>query len=151
LKKGKSKLRQARGSNTSVKVKHNHNSLININPLINYLLMATKNQLLISESRSDSNRWTPCRGNLIHTTHTLLTPVHVCHSYASFHESSTMLGRVTTPDKKEFPTTSPAHRLIDLWVPIQFLSPSQPLKQWRKPNICWQQATSVYCAHISSM
>jgi hypothetical protein len=43
-------------------VKQFHNSLININP-INYNLMeATNKWLLISESRSDSNRCTPCRG-----------------------------------------------------------------------------------------
>jgi hypothetical protein len=36
------------------------------------------------------------------------------------------LDRVTAPEKKEFLTTSPTRRLIDLRVPIQFLSPSQP-------------------------
>jgi hypothetical protein len=80
-------------------------------------------------------------------THTLLMLVHVCQSYAScgqspymatFRESSTVLDRVTAPEKKELPTTSLAHRLTDLWVPIQFLSHPQPLKQWRKPSIHWQ-------------
>jgi hypothetical protein len=39
-------------------------------------------RLLISESHGDPNRCTPYRGNLIHTPHTLLAPVHVCHPYA---------------------------------------------------------------------
>jgi hypothetical protein len=33
--------------------------------------------LLIFESRGDSNRCTPCRGNLIHMTCTFFMPVHV--------------------------------------------------------------------------
>jgi hypothetical protein len=36
----------------------------------------------------------------------------------------TELDKVTDPEKKEFPTTSPARHLIDLRVPIQFLSHS---------------------------
>jgi hypothetical protein len=40
-------------------------------------------------------------------------------------KSSTELDIVTAPKKKEFSTTSPARRLTNLWVPIQFLSPSQ--------------------------
>jgi hypothetical protein len=53
--------------------------------------------------------------------------------------------------KKELLTASPPRRLTDPWVPIQFLYPSQLLKQWRKPSICRQQATSVYWAPISIM
>jgi hypothetical protein len=37
--------------------------------------MAANKQLLISDSRGDSNRCTPCRGNLIHTPHMLSMPV----------------------------------------------------------------------------
>jgi hypothetical protein len=37
---------------------------------------------------------------------------------ATFRQSSIELDRVTIPEEKEFPTTSPTHRLTDLWVPI---------------------------------
>jgi hypothetical protein len=39
-----------------------HNSIININPVKYYLMAATNKRLLISESHSDSNQCTPCRG-----------------------------------------------------------------------------------------
>jgi hypothetical protein len=47
-------------------------------------------------------------------------------TYSTFGELLTELDRVIAHEKKEFLTTSPARRLTDLWVPIQFLSPSQP-------------------------
>jgi hypothetical protein len=109
--------------------------------------MATNKRLLTSKSRGDLNQCTPSWGNLIHMTHTLPTPIHVHHSYASyrqstyvatFHRSSTASDRVTAPKKKDLLTTSPGRRLTYLQVPIQFLSPSEPLKYWRKPNIRWQ-------------
>jgi hypothetical protein len=124
------------------------------------MLTAINKQLLISESHDDSNRCTPCMENLIQVTRTLPMTIHICHSYAScrrspymatFHEFSTVLDIVTAPEKKGLPTTSPARRLIDLRVPTQFLSPSQPLKKCRKPSTCWQQTISVYWAHISNI
>jgi hypothetical protein len=66
-------------------------------------------RLLISESRDDLNRCTPCRGNPTNTIRTLPTPVHVCLAYASYgqslyvaiiHESSTDLNRSTAREKK---------------------------------------------------
>jgi hypothetical protein len=50
--------------------------------VIIYVLAATNKRLLISESHDDLNRYTPCRGNLIHMTRTLSTPVHIRHTYA---------------------------------------------------------------------
>jgi hypothetical protein len=47
----------------------------------------TNNRLLISESHNNSNWCTPYSENLIHTTRTLLTLLHVCHMYA-FHGQS---------------------------------------------------------------
>jgi hypothetical protein len=44
-------------------------------------------RILISKSRGDSNWCTPCRGNLIHTTRMLPTPIHVHDSYASCGQS----------------------------------------------------------------
>jgi hypothetical protein len=52
------------------------------------MLTAANKRLLISESRGDSNRYTPYRGNLIHTTCTLFVPVHVRQAYASCNQSS---------------------------------------------------------------
>jgi hypothetical protein len=95
--------------------------------LISYVLMTTNKWLLISESHDDLNRYTPCRGNLTQTTRTLPTLVNVRHSYAScgqspyvatFHANTTELDRFNTLENKELLTTSPAHRLTDLWVPI---------------------------------
>jgi hypothetical protein len=72
------------------------------------MLMIANKQSLISESHDDLNRFTPCRGNLIHTTCMLPASVHVCHTYASceqslyfatFHELLTELNRSTAPEK----------------------------------------------------
>jgi hypothetical protein len=40
-------------------------------------MAATDKWLLISKSHNDSNRCTPCRGNLIHMARMLLGPVHI--------------------------------------------------------------------------
>jgi hypothetical protein len=83
--------------------------------LISYVKTAMNKRLLISESHGDSNRCTPCKGNLIHMTHMLLTPVHVRHSYIScerslyvvtFHTDSTELDRFTAPEKNAPDSTS---------------------------------------------
>jgi hypothetical protein len=69
---------------------------------------AMNKQLLISEGCGDSNRCTPYRGNLIHTTDMLPAPVHVHHSYASYGQSPYVatfdndpidLDRFTAPEK----------------------------------------------------
>jgi hypothetical protein len=78
-------------------------------PLISYVKTAMNKQLLISESRGDSNGCTPYRKNLTNTTRMLPMPVYVHPVYAScgrssyvatFHESSTELDRVTAFEKK---------------------------------------------------
>jgi hypothetical protein len=63
------KLNQARVVKQVIILKHNHNSLRNIILLINYVLTNANKWLLISESRDDSNRCTPCKGNLTNTPH----------------------------------------------------------------------------------
>jgi hypothetical protein len=79
--------------------------------------MATKQAVTHIESHGDSNRCTPCRENLIHMTHTLLAPVHVCHSYtsnggggspyvATFHADSIELDRFTALEKSAPDSTS---------------------------------------------
>jgi hypothetical protein len=90
-------------------------------PLISYVLTATNKQLLISESHSDSNRCTPCRGKPgthdIYASHIsprtpsvrFLRTVPVRQVYASygqspyvatFHTNPTELDGWTTPEKK---------------------------------------------------
>jgi hypothetical protein len=129
-------------------------------PLISYVKIATNKQLLISESHGDSNRWTLCRGNLIHTTHTLPTPIHIHHSYASyelspymatFHADSTELDRFTALEKK----CSRLHllaQLSDLQDPPQFSLPNTTIKAVCLSQISVDEhATSVYWAHITGM
>jgi hypothetical protein len=89
-------------------------------PLISYMKTATNKRLIISESHDNSNRCTSCRGKPDqHDTYaSYRRPSYV----ASFHESSTELHIVTTPDKKGLPTQSTARRLTDPWVHTQFLS-----------------------------
>jgi hypothetical protein len=50
-------------------------------------MFATNKRLLISESRGDSNRCTPCRGNPTNMPRMLPTAVHACPTYASCGQS----------------------------------------------------------------
>jgi hypothetical protein len=107
---------------------------------------ATNKWILISKSRDDLNRYTPCMGNLIHMTHTLLAPVHVRHTYAfrgqspyvaTFNTDPTELDRFTAPEKK----CSRIHlsaRLSDPRDPPQFIVQHNHLSSALKPNIYWQ-------------
>jgi hypothetical protein len=84
--------------------------------------------------------------NLIHMTHTLLMPVHVCLSYAScdqspyvptFHVGPTKLDTCIASKKK----CSRLHlsvRLSSLWDPPQFLSQHNHLSSALKPIIYWR-------------
>jgi hypothetical protein len=73
------------------------------------VLTATRQVVTYIRSRGDSNRYTSRGRNLIHTTRMLLTSVHVCHSYASygqstyvttFHAGPRVLDGFTTSEKK---------------------------------------------------
>jgi hypothetical protein len=117
-------------------------------------------QLLISESRGDSNRCAPYKGNLIHTTHTFSNqstyvtrtlPMGSPRMWKPFMESSTVLDRVTSP-KKNGSCPNPQH---DVWPIREFIPSFSPTTAIEavgvKPSIyCWP-ATSVYWAHITSM
>jgi hypothetical protein len=109
------------------------------------MLTATNKRLLIFESRDDSNRCTPCRGNLIHMIRTLLMPVHVHHTYVfhekslyvvTFHANPTELDRFTTLEKK-WSQLHLSAQLSGLWNPPQFLSQHNHWSSVLKPNICW--------------
>jgi hypothetical protein len=73
FKKDNPELRQTRVVKQVIIVKHKHNSLINIIPLssLSYLRDDSHKQaVFISESHSDLNRCTPCRGKFDqHATH----------------------------------------------------------------------------------
>jgi hypothetical protein len=112
-------------------------------------MAATNKQLLICESRDDSNRCTPCRGKPDqHDTYAshaspctpgvrfLWRSLYV----ATFHTNPTELDRFTAPEKK----CSRLHLLA--WLsgprdPPQFLSQHSHWSSALKPNIYRQQAT----------
>jgi hypothetical protein len=120
-------------------------------------------RLLISESRGNLNRCTPYRGNLMHTTHILLAPVHMHHSYAfhglspyvtTFHGDPIELDGCTAPKKK----CSRLHLSVWLsgpWDLSQFLSQHNHWSSAIKPHICWQTTyidlLGPYHQHVISM
>jgi hypothetical protein len=119
-------------------------------------------RLLISESHGDSNRCTPCRGNLIHTTCTLLASVHVCHAYAfhgyspyvaTFHADPTELNKFIAPKKKCSRLHLSARLSGPHYLP-QFLSQHNHWSSPLKPNICWRAGyiglLGSYLQHVIS-
>jgi hypothetical protein len=125
--------------------------------LSNYMKTATNKRLLISESRGDSNRCTPCRGNPTNTTRTLPTPVHVRPAYtscgrypyvATFHEAPTDLDRSHCSQEKGLPTQSTACRLTDPWICTQLLSQTSQWSRGCKPS-SWRWPTTRFTGPIS--
>jgi hypothetical protein len=92
-------------------------------------MVATNKQLLISESRGDSNRCTPYRGNPDqHDTYASCTSPRMPR-YVSYGQSMYLANEVINSDgqshcsrEKGLPIQSTARRLTDLWVRTQFLS-----------------------------
>jgi hypothetical protein len=120
-------------------------------------MTATNKWLLISESGGDSNQCTPCRGKPDQHATCFSRSVHVwsriiCISrgphIATLHESPIALDIVTAPRKR-------APDIIHITLadrsasPYLVSLPSQPIKQWRKPNICGQPATRL-AGHINT-
>jgi hypothetical protein len=114
-------------------------------------MTATNKWLLISESHGDSNRCAPCRGKP--DQHTTRLPHSVCvwskiirishdQHIATLRETPTSLDRVTAPEKRAPDTihSTSVDRSTGLY-PVSL--PSQPIKQWRKSNICRRQATRL--------
>jgi hypothetical protein len=115
-------------------------------------MTATNKRLLIFESRSDSNRCTPCRGNLTNTTRTLPTPVHVCPAYAScgrspyvatFHAVVDRFERVHCTQQEGLPTQSSARRLTDPRVHTQLLFHNSQRSGEKKSSFCRQPTTRL--------
>jgi hypothetical protein len=108
---------------------------------------AANKRLLISESRGDSNRCTPCRGNLTNTSHAF----HAQSAYglacgqriATFREVDNNDGQSHCFWEKELLTQSTARRLADLQVRTQFLSQDSHWSSGGKATLCWRQATRL--------
>jgi hypothetical protein len=120
-------------------------------------MTATNKWLLISESGGDSNRCTPCREKPDRHATRFSRSVHVwsriiCISrgphIATLQESPIALDRVTAPRKgtPDIIYITLADRSTS---PYLVSLPSQPMKQWRKPNICGQPATRL-AGHINT-
>jgi hypothetical protein len=114
--------------------------------------MTTTNKwLFISESHGDSNRCIPCRRKP--DQHATRFPRLVCvwsktirisrgPHIATLLTSSTALDRVTAPEKMapDIIHNMPTDRSVG---PYPISPSSQPMKQWRKPNIGRQPATRL--------
>jgi hypothetical protein len=111
---------------------------------------ATNKRLLISKSRGDSNRCTPCRAKPDqHDTYASRasprTPdvrfLRVVPVRGNLPRAADRVGWSHCSREKRAPDTipsTPADRSAGLY-PVSL--PSQPMKQWRKPNIHQQQDT----------
>jgi hypothetical protein len=117
---------------------------MNQHSIVIYMLTTINKRSLISESRGDSNRCTPCRGNLIDMTQMLIALVHIHHTYAfcgqspyvaTIHTDPTELDRFATPEKN----CSQLHltQLSGPRDPPQFLYEHNHWSSALKPNICW--------------
>jgi hypothetical protein len=117
-------------------------------------MTTTNKRLLISESRGDLNRCTPCREKpdqrdtyASHTSPRTLPTVspRTWQPFMSRQQSWTesLLLRKKAPNTID---STPADRSVG---PYLVSLPSQPMKQWRKPHIYQQQATRL-TGHISS-
>jgi hypothetical protein len=103
-----------------------------------YMMTTINKRLLISESRGDSNRCTPCRGkpdqHATYASHASpRTPsirfLRAAPYVATFHESSTELSKPTALEKKD---SRHNPQCAADWSAGLYPSslPSQPMKQW---------------------
>jgi hypothetical protein len=104
----------------------------------------TNKQLLISESRGDSNRCTPCRGKPDqHDTYAshpsrFLWAALVC---GNLPRATDRVGQSHCSREKRAPDTIQSTSANRSAGPYPVSLPSKPMKQWRKQNIHQQQAT----------
>jgi hypothetical protein len=111
----------------------------------------TNKRLLIFESHGNSNQCTPCREKpdqhaicLSHSVRVWSKIIRISHGQriATLRGTPTSLDRVTAPEKRAPDTihNTSVDRSTGLY-PVSL--PSQPIKQWRKSNICRRQATRL--------
>jgi hypothetical protein len=111
---------------------------------------ATNKRLLISESHGDSNWGTPCRGKTRPTQHVRFPcqstyvrrtlPAGGPRTWQPFTSHRQSWTESLLPRKKD-PNIIPSTLTDRSADPYTVSLPSQPMKQWRKPNIHQQQAT----------
>jgi hypothetical protein len=113
---------------------------------------AMNKRLLISKSRGDSNRCTPCMGkpvqHAIRFSRSVCVwslTIHISHGphIATFRESPTDLDGSHYSREKGLPTQSTARRLTDPWVRTQFLSQANQWSSRLKPSFYRWQATRL--------
>jgi hypothetical protein len=122
------------------------------------VLTAIKKRLLISESHDDLNQCTSCRENLIHTTRTLLAPVHVRHLYTSCGQSMYMTTfRIVINSVEQghcsrekgtlnYIPSTPTDESVG---PHPISLPSHPLKQWGQSQVSGDNWLHRFTRHIS--
>jgi hypothetical protein len=115
-------------------------------------MTATNKRLLISESRGDPNRCTPCREKLNqHTTHFPRTvrvwskTIHIsCGPYiATFHTVIDRFEQIHCPWEEGLPTQSIARRLTNLRACTQLLFHNSQWSSGEKSNLCWHPTTRL--------
>jgi hypothetical protein len=116
------------------------------------MMTATNKWLLISESRDDLNRCTPCRGKPDqHTTHfsclvcvwSRTTRISCGPHIAIFCETPIDLDRSHCSWEKGLPTQYTARWPIDPWVRTQFLSRANQWSRGCKPSSCQWPTTRL--------
>jgi hypothetical protein len=115
-------------------------------------MTATNKRLRISESHSNSNRCTPCRGKP--DQHATCFPrsvrvwsktIRISHNLhiATFCETPTDWDRSHRSREKGLPTQCTACRLTDPQVRTQFFSRANQWSRGLKPSSCWWPTTRL--------
>jgi hypothetical protein len=118
-----------------------------------YMFTATNKQLLISESRGDLNRCTPCKGKIRPIRHTLFTlspHMPIDHTYLIWftysnlsrsHQQSWAGPLLLSKRALDTIHSTSADRSA---CPYPVSLSSQPMKQWgAKPTFCWWPVTKL--------
>jgi hypothetical protein len=115
-------------------------------------MTTTNKQLLISESRGDSNRCTPCRRKPEQHTTWFPRSVRVwsknirisCGPHiATFHTVINRFEQIHCPREEGLPTQSTARCMIDPRVHTQLLSHNSQWSSGEKSSFCWHPTTRL--------
>jgi hypothetical protein len=115
-------------------------------------MTATNKRLLISESRGDSNRCTPCRGKPDQHATRFSRSVRIWPStirisrgphIATFREVFNRFEQIHCPREEGLLTQFTARRLIGPHVRTQFLSQNSQWNSGERSSFCWQPATRL--------
>jgi hypothetical protein len=115
-------------------------------------MTAINKRLLISESRGDSNRCTPCRGKLDQHATRFPRSVHVWSMtirisrgpyMATFHTIINRFEQIHCTWEEGLPTQSIAHQPSDPQVRTQLLSHNSEWSSGEKSSFCWQPTTRL--------